>query len=182
MLVHDAQRESRTVFVGGLFGQLVTSAIWLAAAALGTWVSPRASILMVVLGGFFIFPLTQLTLRLTGRPASLSRGNPLGMLAVQIAFTLPVSMLLLIPVANFHLNWFYPALMILVGAHFLPFVFLYGMRMFYALAAILVACGIFVAMYFQGSFSLGAWISGLIFLAFAWIGRGVVRSEARAMT
>ncbi len=75
MLVHDAQREVRTFFIGGFWGQLVSSAIWLASAALGTWVTPRAAILAVVAGGFFIFPVTQLLLRLTGGPASLSRDN-----------------------------------------------------------------------------------------------------------
>jgi len=33
--------------------------IWLVSGALGTWVSPKVSILAVIIGGFFIFPLTQ---------------------------------------------------------------------------------------------------------------------------
>src|SRR5438270_7228331 len=130
MLVSDAQREVRTVFMGGFWGQLVSSVLWLASAALGTWSTPRVAIVTLVLGGFFIFPLTQLMLRLSGRPASLSIGNTLGKLGMQIAFTLPLSMLLLAPVTAFRLNWFYPGLMILLGAHYLPFTFLYGMRMF----------------------------------------------------
>ena len=40
------------------------------------WVTPKASILTVVIGGFFIFPLTQMLLRLPGRRASVSRENP----------------------------------------------------------------------------------------------------------
>jgi hypothetical protein len=63
MQVQDAQREVRTVFAGGFWGQLVSSAIWLASAALGTWGTPRAAILLIVAGGFFIFPVTQLLLR-----------------------------------------------------------------------------------------------------------------------
>jgi hypothetical protein len=43
---------------------------------------------------------------------------------MQAAFVLPLSMPLLLPVGLYRLNWFYPALMILVGAHYLPFVFL----------------------------------------------------------
>ena len=70
MLVQDAQREVRTVFIGGFWGQLVSSSIWLASAALGSWVAPRAAILALVAGGFFVFPATQLLLRLTGGPAS----------------------------------------------------------------------------------------------------------------
>jgi hypothetical protein len=82
MLVKDAQREVRTVYVGGFWGQLVSSAIWLTSAALATWVSPRAGIVELVACGFFIFPIIQLLLRLTGKPSSLTRDNPLGKLAM----------------------------------------------------------------------------------------------------
>ena len=80
MLVQDAQREVRTVFIGGFWGQLVASAIWLASAALGFWVTPRAAIFTLVVGGFFIFPAVQLLLRLIGRPASLTPSNPMAVL------------------------------------------------------------------------------------------------------
>lgn len=180
MLVQEAQREVRTVFIGGFWGQLVSSTIWLASAALGFWATPRAAIFTLVIGGFFIFPAVQLLLRLTGGPASLARGNPLGNLGMQIAFTLPMSMLLLVPVAEFRLNLFYPALLILLGAHYLPFTFLYGMRMFIPLCAILVSSGVAIAHYVPGSFSLGGWIGGLMLFVFAWIGRNAVRQEARA--
>lgn len=179
MLVQDAQREVRTVFAGGFWRQLVISAIWLASAALATWISPRAGILTVLFGGFFIFPLTQLMLRLSGGPASLSKENPLGNLAMQIAFALPMSMLLLVPVTAFRLNWFYPALMVLVGAHYLPFTFLYGMRMFIPFCAVFVSSGVVIAHYFSGSFSLGGWIGGAVLFIFAWIGRATIHAEAR---
>jgi uncharacterized protein DUF7010 len=180
LLVQDAQREMRTVFIGGFWGQLVSSAIWLASAALGFWATPRAAITTLVVSGFFIFPATQLLLRLTGGPASLSKGNPLGSLGWQVAFTLPLSMLLLIPVTEFRLNLFYPALMILLGAHYLPFAFSYGMRMFIPLCAILVCSGVAIARYLPGSFSAGGWICSLLLSVFAWIGRATVQQEARA--
>jgi hypothetical protein len=179
MLVQDAQRDNRTVFVGGFWGQLVSSTIWLASAALGTWATPRAAIITIVVGGFFIFPVTQLLLRLSGGRTSLTSGNPLWYLGMQIAFALPLTMLLLIPVTTFRLNWFYPALMILVGAHYLPFAFLYGMRMFIALGAILVSSGVAIALYFSGTFALGGWVGGLTLFLFAWMLRAVVRAEAR---
>ena len=182
MDVQEAQREVRTVFVGGFWGQLVSSALWLTSAALGVWVSPRAAIIAVVLGGFFILPVTQLLLRLTGGRTSVSSENPLWHLGWQVAFTVPLGMLLLVPVANFRLNWFYPALMIIVGAHYLPFAFMYGMRMFIPLCAILVGGGVVIAMHFAGSFTLGAWVAGATLFIFAWLGRATVRSETRAKT
>lgn len=180
MLVQDAQRNVRTVFVGGFFGQLVSSIIWLVSAAVGYWVSPRASILTAVFSGFFIFPLTVMLLRLSGGPTSPTKGNPLSSLGMQIAFTLPLGMLLLFPVTQLRLTLFFPALMILLGAHYLPFIFLYGMRMFAALAAILVGGGIIIAQYFPKSFTLGAWVGGVTLFVFAWIGRITVRQEARS--
>ncbi len=179
MLVQDAQREVRTVFIGGFWGQLVSSAIWLASAAVGFWDTPRAAIITIVAAGFFIFPATQLLLRLTGRPTRTPRDNPLHYLGMQVAFTLPPTMLLLIPVTEFRLNLFYPALMILLGAHYLPFTFLYGMRMFIPLSAILIFCGVGIAHYFPGSFTLGGWVCGLTLFVFAWMGRVTVQHEAR---
>ena len=180
MDILDAQREVRSVYIGGFWGQLVTSVIWLASATLGTWVTPKASIVTVVIGGFFIFPITQVLLRLSGRRASVSRENPFNSLAMQIAFVLPLSMLLLVPVGLYRLNWFFPALIVLVGAHYLPFASLYGMRMFLFLSAILVAVGVVVALWFSGTFSLGAWVAGLALFAFAWIGRSIATGEASA--
>jgi hypothetical protein len=178
MDIQDAQREVRFVYIGGFWGQFVSSVIWLVSAALGTWVTPKASILAVVIGGFFIFPLTQMLLRLSGRPASVSKENLFNSLGRQVAFVLPFSMLLLVPVGHYNLNWFFPALMVLLGAHYLPFATLYGMRLFLFLAGILIAMGVVIALRFAGTFSLGAWIAALTLFAFAWIGRSIATGEA----
>jgi Family of unknown function (DUF7010) len=180
MHVQDAQREVRFVYIGGFWGQFVSSVIWLASAAVGTWVSPKASILTAIIAGLFIFPLTQMLLFLSGRRTRVSKENPLHWLGMQVAFVLPISMLLLFPVGLYRLNWFFPALMILLGAHYFPFVFLYGMRMFWLLGGILIAAGYVIALYFAGTFSLGAWVGGLTLLVFAWIGRAIATSEARS--
>src|SRR5215475_11447439 len=113
MDIQDAQREVRYVYIGGFWGQLVSSIIWLVSAALGTWVTPKASILSVVIGGFFIFPLTQMLLLLSGGRTSVSRENRFNSLGREVAFVLPFSMLLLVPVGLYNLNWFFPALMVL---------------------------------------------------------------------
>lgn len=180
MDIQDAQREVRSVYIGGFWGQLVSSVIWLVSAALGTWVTPKASILTVLIAGFFIFPLTQMLLRLSGRRASVSRENSFHSLGMQVAFVLPFSMLLLVPVGLYNLNLFFPALMVLLGAHYLPFATLYGMRMFLFLAGILIATGVAIAHYFSESFSLGAWIAGLALFVFAWMGRSIATREASA--
>lgn len=178
MDVQDAQREVRLDMMGGFWGNLVYSAIWLVSAALGTWVNPTASILAAVIGGFFGYPLLRLALRLSGRPMRMNKQNPLHGLGMQVAFML-VAMVLLVPVAQYRLNLFFPALMILVGAHYFPFATMFGMRMWLALGGILIVAGILIAYYFGGSFTLGAWVTGLVLFVFAWIGRSIAAGEAR---
>ena len=180
MRIADAQREMRTRYVGGFYGQLVSGLLWLLSAALAVWSGPRLAIITLVIGGMFIFPATELLLRAAGARASLSADNALRSLGMQVAFVLPLSMPLLLPVSRYRLTWFYPALMILLGAHYLPFVFLYGMRMFWALGAILVGLGVLIAMYWSGTFSVGAWLTGAILLVFAGIGRTIAQREYRA--
>ena len=180
MTISEAQWEIRTRFVGGYYGQFVSAVLWLTAAALAAWRGPRASIILLVVGGFFIFPVTELLIRITGERAPVSSANALRSLGMQVAFVLPLSMPLLLPVGLYRLNWFYPAMMILLGAHYLPFVFLYGMRMFAVLAALLVGGGMLIAMYFSASFSLGAWYTGTILLVFAALGRMSVNRERPA--
>ena len=182
MEIQDAQREVRSVYIGGFVGQLVSSVIWLIAAALGTWSTPKVSILFILIAGFFIFAFTQVLLRLSGRPASVSRENSFHSLGREVAFVLPLSMLLLYPVGLFRLNWFFPALLILLGAHYLPFATLYGMRMFLFLAGILIAAGTVIGLWFSRTFSLGAWIGGVALFVFAWIGRSIAIGEATALS
>jgi len=179
MRIVDAQREIRTRYVGGYYGQLVSGLLWLLSAGLAVWVGPRAAISTLVLGGFFIFPLTEVLLRVAGEKASMSADNSLRSLGMQVAFVLPLSMPLLIPVSLYRLTWFYPGLMILLGAHYLPFVFLYGMRMFWVLGTLLVGAGLLIAMYWSSMFSVGAWYTGVLLLVFAGIGRAVARREHR---
>jgi hypothetical protein len=176
--ISDAQKEVRSVFLGGFAGQLVSSLVWFASAVLSLWYAPRISISVLVLGGIFIFPMTQLVLRLMGRPASLPKGHPMNALAMQIAFTVPCSLPLVAAASLYRLNWFYPAFMIVVGAHYLPFVFLYGMWQFAVLAGLLIGGGLLIGVYFSSTFAVGGWFTALALLTFAFVGRQVAQQQA----
>ncbi len=180
MLIKEAQRELRIAFLGGFAGQLLSGLIWALSAAIGTWVSPGYGMVALFLVSAMLFPLTQLALRLMGRPAKLSPGNTLGQLATQIAFTVPVGFLLVAAATLYRESWFFPASMIVVGAHYLPFIFLYGMWQFGALAAALIFGGWGLAQFGPDTFSLGGWVSAVIFIAFAFWGRSVALKEENA--
>ena len=177
MNIVDAQRENRFRYSGGFYGQAVSGVIWLVSAGFASWGSPRTAIAVLVIGGFFIFPVTELLIRLDGGNRSLSAANSLHSLGMQVAFVLPLSMPLLLPVSQYRLNLFFPALTILLGAHYCPFVFLYGMRMFAVLAGLLVGGGVIIAMYLSSGFGVAAWYTGAILFVFAGIGRAIVQHE-----
>jgi hypothetical protein len=180
MQVADAQRDVRTAFLGGFMGQLVSGVLWLGSAALGTWGTHRQAIFLLVVGGMFIFPLTRLGLRLLGHKGALAKGNPLHWLGMQVAFTVPLALPVIGAATLYRLDWFYPAFMVIVGAHYLPFIFLYGMRMFAPLAAILLGGGVALGMFAPPNFVIGGWLTGVVLLVFAVIGRALVVRETAA--
>jgi hypothetical protein len=181
MLVADAQRQMRQVYRGGLHGQLVSGALWLLAAAAGTWRTHNLAVLVLVLGGCFIFPLTMLALRLSGRPATAPKSNPLNALAMQVAFTVPLVLPVVLALTRRSPDWFFPATMIVVGAHYLPFIFLYGMWQWAVLAAVFLFGGLALGAYVPLGFAAGGWIGGAALVVFAFAGwRVVVAEEKRA--
>lgn len=94
-------------------------------------------------------------------------------LAMQVSFTLPLNLPLIAVATLYRQQWFYPALMIAVGSHYLPFMFLHGIWQFGILAGTLVTAGILIGMYLPSVFSLGGWLTALLLLVFAFIGRSV---------
>jgi hypothetical protein len=179
MNLNDCQREMRFNFLGGFAGQLVSGLIWLVAAALATWLSPTTGMAALFFGSMGIFPLTQLVVRLMGRPGKVSPGNGLWPLGSQIAFTVPLNFILVGAATLYRENWFFPAAMIVVGTHYLPFITLYGMKMFGILAGLLVVIGAGLALYGPDIFSLGGWITAVLLIAFAFTGRHLVLQEEK---
>jgi hypothetical protein len=157
----------------------VSAALWAMSGVAATWRTERAAIMVLVIGGFLIFPLTTLLLRLTGKRAMLPAGHPMNSLAVQIAFTLPLCLPLVGAAAVYRISWFYPAFMIALGAHYLPFTFLYGMRLFAGLCGVLVGAGLSLGLWGPATFSPGAWITTGILVLAAIAGRLTVEAERR---
>ena len=171
MLVAAAQRDVRRVYSGGFYGQLVSAAVWLSAAVVATWISTTLSVAVLFLGGTLIFPLTWLTIRMTGRPASLPSGHPMTALAMQNAFTVPIGLVVVVVVAMLagRDELFFPASMVIVGAHYLPFTFLYGMRMFAYLSFALVVPGLLLLVWVPAPFASGDWVTGVVLVVFAFL-------------
>jgi hypothetical protein len=88
---------------------------------------------------------------------------------MQVAFTVPIMLPVAGAAALYQRGWFYPACLIIVGAHYLPFVFLYGMRTFAVLAAALTSTGFAIGLLAPGWVVLGGWAGGAILFVFAFV-------------
>ncbi len=176
MSIAEAQGDVRRLYSGGFYGQTVSAVVWLSAAAVATWVSTEGAVAVLFLGGTLIFPLTWLTIRLTGRPASLPTGHPMAALAMQIAFTVPIGLVVVVAMLAGRGELFFLASMVIVGAHYLPFVFLYGMRMFAYLSFALVVPGVLLLLWVPAPVALGGWSTGAVLAIFAFLLRAAADS------
>lgn len=166
MQISAAQADVRRVYRHGAVGQIVTALVWAVSAILAASGTAGAAPLALFVGGMLIFPLTTLGLRLLGGPVALPAGHPMSSLAFQTALQVPLGFLVALVLASFDENLFFPAAMVLVGAHYLPFVFLYGMRLFLSLAIPMIVAGICNAIYFPSFSVIGAWFTVALLLLF----------------
>ena len=177
MKLEECQREMRIAFLGGFAGQLISGIIWLVATIVSVWLQPHTGMAVLFFGSMFIFPLTQGMLKLMGSPARVSTENKLWGLGSQVAFTVPINFLLVGAATLYREEWFFPAAMIIIGTHYLPFITLYGMKMFGILAGLLILSGAGLAIYGSRIFSLGGWTTALLLIIFAFVGSYIVKKE-----
>lgn len=178
MEIAEAQRDVRAVYRGGFHGQLVAGVLWLLSAAASSSLSPGTGMVVLLGGGVLILPITTLLLRAGGGPSALPKGHPMAGLATQIAFTVPLGLLVAVAAGGYRMEWFFPASMIIVGAHYLPFTFLYGMPLFAVLGALLALGGVALALWLPNTFATGGWATGAVLLVFALLLR---RSHRRTL-
>lgn len=175
MEIAQAQTDVRRIYRGGFSGPLVSAVVWSVSNAVFSWASAGAGMAVLFIGGMFIFPLGTLVLKLIGGPVALPKGHPSTALAMQSAFTVPLGLLIAIVLGTYEPLLFFPASLIIVGAHYLVFISLYGMKLFAALAGALVAVGA-ITMFLLPSFGgISGWLGAAVFVIFAVLlfrGRG----------
>lgn len=100
------------------------------------------------------------------RPGKHSRGNPLGTLAMEGTVMLMLALPLAFVVSLYRIDWFFPAMLLVIGGRYFTFATLYGARMFWVLGGIL-AVAAFVLVATKRPPVVGAFTGGIIELAFA---------------
>jgi hypothetical protein len=165
MSIADAQQDMRGAYYSGATGGVTSATAWLIAALVATFASPKAGILTLIFGGMLIFPASVLLCKVMGRSGKHSKNNPLAPLALEGTFWMTLSIPVAIGAALYRVEWFFPAMLLVIGGRYLTFATLYGMRIYWAFGATLAIAALPLVV-FEAPVFIGAYTGALIEYAY----------------
>lgn len=143
MIIAEAQQENRYAFVGGGPGAFISGILWLTSAVVLKQRGVGSAFAFLFFGGMLIFPLSQLASRLLFKRTPASKNNQLGRVALESTIAM---------IGGFFAAWLFlpsipayvfPLAAIAVGTHYAAFRTVYGDTVFWALAGLITAVGLF---------------------------------------
>ncbi len=172
----DYHKEIRQSYWGGFSILLLEGFFWILAGIIWDFVSFKIGILIIIISGTFFYPLSQFLQIILKRP-KVSKENPLNLLFTQIALIIPFSFPLIFLLTNENVNLFFPALTIITGAHYLPFIYAYKLKTYLILASLLVAGGSLFGFIITDNIYYCAYYTGSMLLLFAIINHNLIKRE-----
>jgi hypothetical protein len=164
--IADAQLDMRTAYYGGAPGIMTSGTVWLIAGVVALQLSAAQAVWTLLIGGMFIHPAAVLLNKMLGRSGKHNPSNPLGSLAMASTFWMIMCLVLAYGVSMMRIEWFFPAVLLIIGGRYLTFATLYGMRIYWALGAAL-ALAAYPLFAYGASPATGALAGGAIEVAFA---------------
>ncbi|UTF61826.1 hypothetical protein [Gilvimarinus sp. DA14] len=164
--VEDYQKDMNTGYYYGVPGVIASGSVWLLAGIVAFVHSANIGIATLVLGGTLIFPLSVLLCKALGRSGKHQPGNPLAPLAIEGTLWMLFSIPIAIGAAFYRPEWFFPAMMFVIGGRYLTFNTLYGNRVFWLFGVVLFAAG-WLLLALQAPVYAGGIAGGAIELVFA---------------
>ncbi len=137
----DAQADMRLGYLCGAPGMLASAATWLVASVVASQVSSRTAVWTLLVGGMFIHPVGIVLAKILGRSGKHTPGNPLSSLAAANTCWLILSLPLAYAVSLLRIEWFFPAMLLIIGGRYLTFAPLYGMRIYWVCGGALALAG-----------------------------------------
>ena len=166
MNVTDAQRDMRNAYYGGATGALASASVWLVAGVVATVSSAAIAVWVLLVGGMMIHPISVLLAKMLGRSGAHTPGNPLATLALEGTFFFLLAIPLAYVISRYRVEWFFPAMLLLVGGRYLTFATLYGMRVYWPCGATLALVG-FLLVLVKAPTPVGAFAGAVVELVFA---------------
>ncbi|HEY7883325.1 MAG TPA: hypothetical protein VIC08_00075 [Cellvibrionaceae bacterium] len=166
--IADAQQDMREAYCGGAPGVVSSATAWFLAAMVALLASPFAGVLTLIFGGMLIFPVSVLLCKIMGRSGKHSKNNPLAPLAIEGTIWMLISIPVAVAAAMFKIEWFFPAMLVVISGRYLTFCTLYGMRIYWLFgAALLLASASMIAI--EAPVFLGAFAGSLVEFVFGAI-------------
>jgi hypothetical protein len=139
MHLREAQRDMRRAYVNGGVGIFVSGLVWVIAGAATFYVDLFSGMAALFFGGMLIHPLSLLLARRVYHRGRARAPNPLEMLALQSTAFLIIGLAIAYLVSGTYSDWFFAIALLTVGARYLVFQTVYGMRFYLILGAGLIA-------------------------------------------
>ncbi len=168
MTVIEAQEDMRKSYFGGGPGALVSGIIWLTSGITALMSTAQISVLVFFFGGMLIHPLGIVLSKALNRSGKHKTGNPLSSLALESTFLLFIGLFIAYFVLQIRPDWFFSIMILIIGARYLIFSSIYGMRIYWAFGTTLILSGI-VGFLFNSSFYIIGLIGGIIEILFSII-------------
>lgn len=146
LTIQEAQADMRRAYLSGAPGVLVSGLVWLVAGGVAVLVSDRAAVIALLLGGAAIHPLAVVLTRLLGRSGKHSADNALGSLAAEGTFWLLAGCAIAYGMHVLRIEWFFPAMLLVIGGRYLTFHTLFGLRAYWVCGAVLCVAGLGLAL------------------------------------
>lgn len=175
MNLSEAQHDMRQAYLGGAPGLLASGTAWLVAGVLALTQAPGTAVLALLIGGMFIHPAAVLICKAAGRSGRHQAGNPLGRLALESTVQLLLAIVVAFALSRLRAEWFFPAMLLIIGGRYLGFATLYGLRLYWACGAALAVAGLGVVL-FTLPLPVGALAGAAIEVLFATLVFGAVRA------
>ena len=161
-----AQANMRSAYLSGAPGVLASGCAWLAAGLVAAMISASGAVFVLLVGGALIHPASVVLCKVLGRAGAHEPGNPLGSLAIEGTVWLLAGIAIAYGMHVLRLEWFFPAMLLLIGGRYLTFQSLYGLRVYWLCGAALCIAGIALALV-RAPAAVSALSGALIELVFA---------------
>jgi hypothetical protein len=135
----DFQQDMRRGYLWGATGIMTSGLVWLSAGLVAYYRDPRIAIWVLFIGAGFIVPVSNLIDRLLGAPGKHSKGNPLAALALESTVFMLMCLPLAYGLAMYRIEWFFPAVLMIIGGRYLTFGTIYGTPIYWLLGGVLGA-------------------------------------------
>ncbi|MEO5777330.1 MAG: hypothetical protein ABIQ27_10505 [Flavobacterium sp.] len=133
----QAQADMCIGYGNGSIGIMVSGLAWLTSAIVSLQFSDRKAIWTLLIGGMFIHHLSILWYKAIGMRGTHEKGNPLANLAMEGTLFMIMCLPLAFGLSLQHSEWFFQAMLMIIGGRYLTFASIYGKRLYWFLGAVL---------------------------------------------